>query len=216
MTNYIGIYWTRPVNWAGFTTLSSDPEVAETQSKTIRYQRSVVKRFIREEKGAELVAEWAFMEAAPDRAHQATFADLPRKIMHLPERYKCATLLWVDFKLLGNWRFHVHLEDILKDYQNLGLDPRTHLAEPDLDFNPKEHFTNWRDKTNARRKQAPIHRETILDTVLGEAKMTWKQKADLLNTKGLLTRGNQPWTEDNLRKFCDVYGFAVNSMTEKN
>lgn len=36
--NYIGFYWTLPVNWAGFTTLPSDADAAAKVSCTIRYQ----------------------------------------------------------------------------------------------------------------------------------------------------------------------------------
>lgn len=41
--NYIGFYWTLPVNWAGFTTLPADADEAAKGSLTIRYQVDLVR-----------------------------------------------------------------------------------------------------------------------------------------------------------------------------
>jgi len=38
---YVGFYWTLPIPSVGFLKLSDDPDVAATQSKTIKYQREV-------------------------------------------------------------------------------------------------------------------------------------------------------------------------------
>ena len=68
---YAGVYWTLPVNWADFRDLPvEDIDAAAAASKTIRYQRECVRRYVRDE-GGELAAEIAFMETRTDRATDA-------------------------------------------------------------------------------------------------------------------------------------------------
>ena len=66
MQNYIGFYWTLPVPWAGFRDLPNDADEASGLSRTIRYQRDRVRRWVKEEKG-ELIDETVFLETEPDR-----------------------------------------------------------------------------------------------------------------------------------------------------
>ncbi len=46
---YVGFYWTLPIHWKGFTSLSADAEEAATQSRTIRYQRIWIHKWVKEE-----------------------------------------------------------------------------------------------------------------------------------------------------------------------
>ena len=43
-TRAVGFYWTLPVPWAGFTDLPTDVDEAAAQSRTIRYQRDLIRR----------------------------------------------------------------------------------------------------------------------------------------------------------------------------
>ena len=49
MTHYLGLYWTLPVPWAGFTRLPKDAKAAAARSRTIAYQRERVRRWVAEE-----------------------------------------------------------------------------------------------------------------------------------------------------------------------
>ncbi len=44
----VGFYWTLPVPWAGFTELPKDVDRAAEFSRTIRYQREIIRRYARE------------------------------------------------------------------------------------------------------------------------------------------------------------------------
>ena len=56
MDRFLGLYWTLPVPWAGFTQLPKDVGAAAKLSRTIAYQRERVRRWVAEE-GGDLVAE---------------------------------------------------------------------------------------------------------------------------------------------------------------
>ena len=58
---YVAFYWTLPIPSVGFLRLSDDPDIAVTQSKTIRYQREIIKEWAAEERGV-LVGEITFLE----------------------------------------------------------------------------------------------------------------------------------------------------------
>jgi hypothetical protein len=59
--------WTRPVPWVGVNRLSSDIDAATVQSQTIRYQRDLIRRYMREAHGV-LEKEVALLEFAPGQA----------------------------------------------------------------------------------------------------------------------------------------------------
>ncbi len=44
MDRFLGLYWTLPVPWAGFTSLPKDAKAAAAQSRTIAYPRERVRR----------------------------------------------------------------------------------------------------------------------------------------------------------------------------
>ena len=43
--NAVGFYWTLPVPWAGFTSLPKAVDDAAKLSRTIRYQRDLIRRY---------------------------------------------------------------------------------------------------------------------------------------------------------------------------
>ena len=79
--SYVALAWTRPVPWAGFDRLSSDIDAAAMQSRTIRYQRDLIRQYVREVQGV-LETEVVLLELAPDRATPESLkilGDLVRK-----------------------------------------------------------------------------------------------------------------------------------------
>ncbi|MFQ6756838.1 hypothetical protein [Cereibacter sphaeroides] len=105
---HVGFYWTRPVFWAGFRQLDPSPEIAAGQSRTIRYQRALVRQWAGRV-GAEIVEEVVAMEIAPDRASPALLGDLERALGIAAQ--KAARLVLVDFADAHGWRRHGPLWD---------------------------------------------------------------------------------------------------------
>lgn len=120
---YIGIYWTRPVPWAGLTALSPDVEIAARQSRTIRYQREAVRRYVKEI-GGVLAREVALLELAPDRATPESAAELAQVVASAaPE----AIFVSVEFSESRGWRPLPFLRDGLPGW-HIGPAAR---ADPD-------------------------------------------------------------------------------------
>jgi hypothetical protein len=65
--DYLGFYWTLPVNWRNFHSLPANVDDAAKASRTIRYQREVISRYVTEH-GGTLAGEIAFIDVQPDRA----------------------------------------------------------------------------------------------------------------------------------------------------
>lgn len=100
---YIGIYWTLPVNWAGFRDLPPSVEAAAAASKTIRYQRERVRRHVQDD-GGDLLAEISFMNTRTDRATDAVRDVLHR---HAPAFLVVSpTVLTVRFEDNSHWRLN--------------------------------------------------------------------------------------------------------------
>ena len=91
---YIGFYWTLPVNWAGFRRLPQNIDDAAATSRTIRYQRELIRRYVAEDKGT-LLDEIAFIDVQPDRATDMIEAELRTKAAVYAGE---ATLLYVRFE----------------------------------------------------------------------------------------------------------------------
>ncbi|MCV2891409.1 recombinase family protein [Ruegeria aquimaris] len=196
----IGFYWTLPVPWAGFTSLSADPEEAAGQSRTIRYQREVIRRYAKEN-GFELVAEHVFLEIEPDRVSdqmQATLVSL-RTLM----RAKGAALLVVDFAREHGQRRNYHLKELAREaslaVEEIEAGP---LMIAGKLFDPARHFSNWRARqyawsdNKAERVAAALARAHELQAKgHGLAAI-----AERLNTEGLRSATGKPWTPDSLRK----------------
>jgi hypothetical protein len=177
---YVAFYWTRwvppqfiPGNArkqdGGFTSLSEDPDEAAGQSRTIRYQRELIKRYVRSWKGV-LVSEVVYLEKHLDRGSNAVGGPLRKAAALCHERQ--ATLLYVDFWSEAHWRRHNHLLRMLAEIEVNDIEVAPVLACPiPIDggmFDPIQHFQRWdqtmkhsrksRDEAEAAlRKIAPAH-----------------------------------------------------------
>lgn len=200
MDKAIGFYWTLPVPWAGFTTLSVNVDEAATQSRTIRYQRALIRRHAKENR-MDLVHEAVFLEISPDRGSIAVKEAL-QAIAALAEANE-AIVLVVDFAAVQNWRSHRPLRDEAGDF-GLTLE----MVYPDeitIDgrpFDPALHFEDWRK----RQADWSAGKSTRLATALARAAELRAAGASLaktaaaLNTESLPSPTGKPWTADNLRK----------------
>jgi hypothetical protein len=66
---FVGFYWTLPIPAVGFTSLPKDVGAAAAASKTIRYQRERIRRWVADQKGSwsrnMLSSNSSQIEAAP-------------------------------------------------------------------------------------------------------------------------------------------------------
>ena len=191
----IGIYWTRPVPWAGFTVLSPDVEIAARQSRTIRYQREAVRRYVKAV-GGVLAYEVALLELAPDRATPESAAELAGVVARAPPE---AIFVSVEFSESRGWRPHPFLRDGLPEGRTLALPPEPMLIDGQL-FDPIRHFQGWRALEKAHSAGKAAHRAAILAALEGLPE-GWPARAATLNAAGCRTQGGKGWTADNLRKF---------------
>lgn len=196
----IGFYWTLPVPWAGFTTLSKDPDEAARQSRTVRYQREVIRRCAKEH-GYALIAEHVFLEIEPDRVSdqmQATLFNLRGQI-----RKTGAKLLIVDFADGHGQRRNIHLAEL---GEGSGLDVCVLKADPImLDgrvFHPSRHFEAWQRERRAWSdgKAARILAATSRARELMAQNKGLAEIATQLDAEGLRSATGKPWTADGLRK----------------
>ena len=196
--HYVAIAWTRPVNWAGFSTLPADIDAAATKSRTIRYQRDLIRLWVKQH-GGVLVHEEAVMELSPDRATpQAAMV-----IATLRKTYPAAIFIAVDFPKADGWRPHVHLQDLLDQGPSTLIDPDPYYAA-DFSFDPTQHFSAWEKHHDAHRQAKPAHRAKVLAALAEDAGHSLAQKAEILNARGLTTHTGKAWTKDNLAKFLNT------------
>jgi len=201
---YVGFYWTFPARWAGFVSISRDPAEAARQSKTIAYQREVVRRYVVVEKG-ELVGEVAALETSPDRGTESIIEDVA-KVGRLCSE-KDAILLWVDFRDCG-WRPHRHLVDQIEALRALRI--RSVAMPPDeimlggRRFEPEKHFSHWRINEIGERETRKVLVPEALRRVLSEVpegRGRYGRIASLLNSREVPTLGGgTEWRSDNVRK----------------
>lgn len=119
---YVGVYWTLPVNWAGFLDLPPDVNAAAAASRTIRYQRERVRGWVREQ-GGTLLGEVAFMDTRTDRATDAVRDVLRRAAAAYAG--KGATLLAVQFHEVHHWQHNPFLHEAAGELglEVVGLSP---------------------------------------------------------------------------------------------
>jgi len=193
-TNAVGFYWTLPVPWAGFTELPTDVDEAAAQSRTIRYQRDLIRRYVSDH-AMDLIHEAVFLEIEPDRG--------TRKVEALC-RAQVATLLIVDFSEVQGWRSHAPLQDWA---QSSGVDVRSIYPDEIMmdgkTFDPHEHFSEWRqrqrDWTDSKPARAAACRAEAL--AMRAEGASYAAIARALNEGGMPNLTGKPWTGDNLRKF---------------
>lgn len=92
--------------WAGFTVLPSDVDRAAKDSRTIRYQRDLVRRHAGEN-GLVRIDVAVFLELAPDRS-SAEIAAAVRQPLALSGG-SGALVLWVHFAVAAGWRARLPL-----------------------------------------------------------------------------------------------------------
>lgn len=200
----VGFYWTRPVNWAGFTRLPRDVEEAGQASRTIRYQMERVRAWARTNAVA-LVDEVAFIDTRTDRATDACGEALARARV----RVRCAAreplLLYVQFDYGSSpWRSHPQLATIARElgYKPFELPPDP-VAVNGMLFDPIRHFEDWRDLDTATRAGFREAAEAKLIEAAERVTQTrgrYAAIADLLNAEGVRTRTGKLWTEETVRK----------------
>lgn len=196
----VGFYWTLPVPWTGFRTLPDDLEQAVQQSRTIRYQRELVRRCTRKD-GYDLVREDVFVELAPDRGGKHIREPLDTLAAFC--RQHEATLFYVDFSEAQRWRSHETMSGWFAD-ADVPLYPvglGNVMIEGKL-FDPVEHFERWRARDKLWRADKPAREAAARQEALGlkDQGLTWPAIAAHLNHHGLSSATGRSWTADNLRK----------------
>lgn len=205
MGAFVGFYWTFPVRWAGFLDLPDDIARAAQASRTVAYQRTLVRRFVDWENG-RLAHEVVAMEVSPDRGTAAIAGDVARAGQLCHEAG--ATLAHVDFHRNGGWRPHAILAEALATLRRsgvptIGLDAEEIVLDGQR-FDPAEHFSMWRMRDaeeRARRRQGVPAALTAALAETPEGRGRWKAVAELLNARKVPTSGGgATWTPDNVRK----------------
>lgn len=198
---YVGFYWTRPAPRVGFIDIPADIDAAAAASRTIRYQRDLVRSWVKGEKGA-LIAEYAALDVAPDRDTDAIADDVRRAVSHALSHD--ATLVVVDFLANANWRpqrpMRRQLDAAGVAVQRLHPDP-IHI-DGKL-FDPIEHFRAWQAFHAAAAASKPEAKAAITAHIgdYGPADPTFPEMAAWLNAEGYRTLTGKAWTGDNVRKF---------------
>jgi len=200
---YVGIYWTLPVNWAGFRDLPPDVDSAAAASRTIRYQRERVKRHVDAQTG-KLIAEIAFMDTRTDRATDAVRDVLRRHAAVL--RTARPTLLTVRFDAAHHWRPNpfIHHAAAELDLSLVDLSPDAVVIDDQV-FDPARHFAAWRRRDESAMARLRLAAEEGLRAALAAAPMgqgRWSIIAERLNANGTKTIRGGNWTPENVRKLA--------------
>ena len=209
---FVGFYWTLPVPRFGFTTLPATADEAAAESRTIRYQRELVRHYAIDSCGGRIVGEVAWMEERPDRGGQ--FAEAYLKKAYAICRDERATLVYVNFAERYGWRRHTTLQELLQDapVNCIALAPQTIEIDGGL-FNPVQHFQEWRTKLNALRL-APHEKQDYARQIASLIylylppeipKPDYKAAAEFLNEQRLQTTTGRNWSADSLRMFVNNY-----------
>ena len=202
-TKFVGFYWTYPAPSLGFTKLPKEIDAAATVSKTIRYQRDVVRRYVAEIPRGHLLDEIVFLEAAPDRGTDAIKGDVAKALERCLK--EGAQLVHVDFAEAGT-RQHPVMTRIMKLYpvSCLGLSPDPIWIDGQ-EFDPVRHFQQMKALQQAQGSLA--ERRTKLAQKLADAlaelgpSATNAALAAWLNAQNISTLHGRAWTADNLKKF---------------
>ncbi len=199
MHNAVGFYWTLPVPWAGFTALPEDIDAAAKASRTVRYQRELIRRHVKE-LNLRLVAEKVFLEIEPDRGSQYIL-DALRPLEGIC-RADDSVLLYVDFSEVQGWRSHsplsawarrtsIRVETVYPD--DVMIDGET--------YDPHRHFSEWRERQNewtASREERVARALDIAGQLRAEGR-THKEIVAKLNVDNVRSASGKPWSEDGVR-----------------
>ena len=202
MQDYIGFYWTLPVHWAGFHSLPGEQDVdaAARASRTIRYQRELVRAEVRERKG-RLVQEIATIGLRPDRATDEDFAALSGAV----DRAGTATVMAVAFHEEGNWRAGGrYLSEVAYrlgfEIERLRPDP---IAIDGVMFDPVRHFRQWQQRDARGRMELRLRairgiRDALAEIPEGDGR--YAAIATRLTQQGIRTVQDGEWKAENVRK----------------
>lgn len=199
MERFAAFLWTLPVPWAGFTRLSANPEEAAAQSRTIRYQRERIRRWVAEA-GGTLVHEEVFLELAPDRGSAEMVPALDRLLARAAKLD--ARVALVRFRGMEGWRAHHFLEAWMAAHADavIPLDPEP-LGGADP-FDPVGHFRRWARAQADWSGTKPARRAAIAQALaeLGGEGVTDLELATRLNDRGVTTVTGKAWTAETVRK----------------
>lgn len=209
---FVGFYWTLPVPRFGFTKLPETAEEAAAESRTIRYQRELVRRYAVERCGGRIVGEVPWMEERPDRGGH--FAEAYLEKAYAICRAEGATLVYVNFGERYGWRKHMELHALLKNapVECIALAPSDIEIDGEC-FNPVHHFQDWRDRLDQLRL-APREKEDYAKRILAliapylppeRSIPDYAAAARFLADQNALTTTGKPWTADSLRMFLRKY-----------
>ncbi len=205
--NFVGFYWTLPLPSCGFNKLPDNPDEAAKISRTIRYQREVVRNHVAKHNG-DLKSEIVFLEVRPDRGTDFVQPYI-EKALRACIKYD-AQLLYVEFAHRHGWRDHPVLRELmqLSRVSCLPLYPDP-IHIDGVEFDPIEHFRTVRAAQNdlmANKEQRRAAIATIIDDVYAElttqtSKPTFGDVSDRLNNRHIVTITGRSWTAANLKQF---------------
>jgi hypothetical protein len=227
---FIGFYWTQPVKWLGMHQLPQKPgcksydlvDGAAAVSRTIRYQRERVRRWIAEQAGT-LVREFVFMEVQPDRVSESVteVLDVLAPLCAQKGGQSGATLVYVDFSRTEgmqahNWRRHQHLQSYIqkRHLESVELLPEPVVVpdgrfKPFDPFDPIAHFRSWRTRgeaAKAERSQVIQPRLAALLQEVPKGRGRHAAMANILNEERVVPLTGRPWSADNVRTTCKRLG----------
>jgi hypothetical protein len=200
----VGFYWTLPAPWAGFTDLPDDIDEAAAASRTIRYQRDLIRRYASQE-GMHLIREKVFLEIEPDRGSEQILEPLSEIEDFCREN--AAVLLYVDFAEFNGWRSHHHLGAWARRTSVKALP----IPPSSLDvsgFDPHQHFSKWRHAQHEWSAGKPQRRARALARAL-ELQIEGRSYpgiADQLNNEDVPSLTGKRWTGDNVGKLMKSAG----------
>lgn len=200
MQQFVGLSWTRPVPWTKFQRLSPDIDVAAQQSRTIRYQRDMIRRHVKAE-GGVLISEIALIDIEPDRATSDGTAALAKIVAAQP---KNVIFAYIDFASCYGWRTNRFLSDALRGASTHPLYPDPIFIDG-AEFDPISHFRTWREREHHHIRGKADHARQVMTFLAAHPERSLIQSAAALNEIGLLTHGGKPWSADNLRKFRKLH-----------
>jgi len=200
MRNAVGFYWTLPVPWAGFTALPEDIDAAARVSRTIRYQRDLIRRHAGDA-NYRLVAEKVFLEIEPDRGSRYIL-DVLRPLEAFC-RAKDAVLLFVDFSEVQGWRSHAPMADWAR-HARIAIEPvyPDEITIDGVSFDPHRHFAAWRRRQHewTAGKEARVARALAVAAGLRREGRTHAAIAEELNAARIPGATGKPWTADSVAK----------------
>jgi hypothetical protein len=196
---FASFLWTLPVPWAGFTQLPADPGEAAALSRTIRWQRELIRRWAADD-GGEIVHEEVFLELSPDRGSAVMEPALDRLLRRAGKLGARPVL--VRYREVAGWRSHHVLEEWIDAHAAavVALDPLPLGGEDP--FDPVAHFRAWGARQAAWSGSKEARRAAIAHAVgeLGGKGVTDAELAARLNARSVTTVGGKAWTAENMRK----------------